>query len=131
MAKKTLKKKEVAYSFLDEVKKRLPSMLTHAASLQPFDDVINSQWVDTDHVGIGIDSGTAMYPSGVYQTYGALIYADRVIMFCDSDYAEHMREADTPGPAREEYVTDMAGLWAYLRQIPRPMHSFGQWYGGQ
>ena len=25
---------------------------------------------------------------------------------------------------REEYVTDMRGLWDFLRQLPRPMQSF-------
>lgn len=28
-------------------------------------------------------------------------------------------------------LPQMAGLWAYLRQIPRPMHSFGHWNGAK
>lgn len=112
------------YRFLDDVRAKLPSLLTQAASLQPFGDVICEQWCDTDHFGIGIDVDGRVCPSGVHSTHGARVYADHVIMFTDM----HMKDGDV---LREEYRTDMAGLWAYLRQLPRPMHSFGKWTGGE
>jgi len=87
--------------------------------------VITEQWIEKDHVGIGIEAPAGVYPSGIYQTYGARIYEDKVIMFCDSYYADWSGE--NPGPAREEYATDIKRLWSFLRQLPRPMHSFGEW----
>lgn len=123
------KKKNVAQSepdsWLDMVARKAPGLYERAASLAPFDDVITGRWIDKDHIGIGIEAPTGVYPSGIYQTYGARIYEDKVVMFCDSDYAEWAGE--NPGPAREEYTTDMQRLWSFLRQLPRPMHSFGEW----
>lgn len=107
------------YSFLDDVQSKLPFLYAKAASLQPFDDVICEQWCATTHFGIGIDVDGRVCPSGAYSTYGAEIHADHVSMFTDM----HMQDGAV---LRESYRTDMAGLWAYLRQIPRPMHSFGQ-----
>ena len=129
MAKKKAKivKDPAPYRWLDEVRKKAPHLLEDAASLAPFDDVITSHWVENDHIGIGIEAPTGVYPSGSYQTYGARIYQDKVIMFCDSDFADWTKDDDTPGPAREEYITDMPRLWSFLRQLPRPMHSFGEW----
>ena len=132
MAKKKSKKKSGLdnvrlHTWLDKWVRNAPDLYDHAASLAPFDDVITSRWVDKDHVGIGIEAPTGVYPSGSYQTYGARIYEDKVIMFCDSDYADWAKDDDTPGPAREEYITDMPGLWSFLRQLPRPMYSFGKW----
>jgi hypothetical protein len=129
MAKKKEKlvKDPKPYRWLDEVRKKLPHLLEDAASLSPFEDVLTSQWVDKDHIGVGIEIKEGVYPSGIYFTYGARIYSDKVIMFCDADYAEGLSDKDNPGPAREEYETDMPRLWAYLRQLPRPMHSFGDW----
>lgn len=115
-------------SWLDAVARKAPDLYGRAASLTPFDDVITERWIDADHIGIGIETPTGVYPSGFYQTYGARIYADKVIMFCDCDYAGWTKEDDTPGPAREEYITDMQRLWSFLRQLPRPMHSFGDWH---
>ena len=114
-------------SWLDEVVRKAPDLYEKAASLAPFDDVITSKWVEKDHVGIGIEVKEGVYPSGIYFTYGARIYEDKVIMFCDAAYAEGLSDKDNPGPAREEYATDMPRLWAFLRQLPRPMHSFGEW----
>lgn len=108
--------------WLDEVRAKLPFLCDKAASLQPFDDVINEQWIETACLGIGIDVDGRVCPSGVYSTYGARIYADHVIMFTDMT----MTDGDV---FREEYRTDAAGLWSYLRQLPRPMHSFGKWTG--
>lgn len=125
MAKKKAAKKE--HTFLDEVAKKAPKLLTLAASLSPFEDVLTSRWVDKDHIGFGIEIKEGVYPSGIYFTYGARIYADKVIMFCDANYAEGLSDKDNPGPAREEYITDMLRLWSFLRQLPRPMHSFGEW----
>ena len=133
MAKKKSKKKSGLDNvsprtwLLTEVGRKAPDLYDQAASLAPFDDVITSQWVDKDYVGIGIEAPTGVYPSGVFQTYGARIYEDKVIMFCDSDYADWVEDDDTPGPSREEYITDMPGLWSFLRQLPRPMHSFSKW----
>lgn len=123
------KKKDKAASeepdrWLDEVSHKAPDLYERAASLAPFDDVITEQWCEDDCFGIGIDVDGRVCPSGVYSTYGARIYADHVIMFTDM----HMTEGDV---LREEYRTDMAGLWAFLRQLPRPMHSFGKWTGGE
>lgn len=125
------KKKKVAVqavpdTWLDEVVRKAPDLYERAASLAPFDDVITERWIDKDYVGIGIEAPTGVYPSGIYHTYGARIYDDKVIMFCDSDYADW--SGDNPGPAREEYLTDMPRLWSFLRQLPRPMHSFGEWH---
>ena len=130
--KKTGKKKDKAVhmepdSWLDVVVRKAPDLYERAASLAPFDDVISEEWVEADHVGIGIDVKEGVYPSGIYFTYGARIYDDKVVMFCDANYAEGLSEEDNPGPAREEYITDMPGLWSFLRQLPRPMHSFGKW----
>ena len=133
MAKKKSKKKSGLDNvsprtwLLTEVGRKAPDLYDQAASLAPFDDVITSQWVDKDYVGIGIEAPTGVYPSGVFQTYGARIYEDKVIMFCDSDYAAWVEDDDTRGPSREEYITDMPRLWSFLRQLPRPMHSFGKW----
>lgn len=130
MAKKKaskLVKEKQPDRWLDEVRKKARDLHELAASLQPFDDVITSKWVDDDHFGIGIEVKEGVYPSGIYFTYGARIYAGKVIMFCDADYAEGLSDEDNPGPGREEYETDMPRLWAFLRQLPRPMHSFGDW----
>ena len=125
---KTKKKDEASGvepdGWLDEVRAKLPFLYDKAASLQPFDDVITEQWIETACFGIGIDVDGRVCPSGVYSTSGARIYADHVIMFTDM----HMADGDV---LREEYRTDMAGLWSYLRQVPRPMHSFGKWTGGK
>lgn len=126
--KKAAKKQPKEYSFLDEVRKKLPALYDAAAALRPFDDVISSHWIGDDHIGIDIDmhNGGAVYPSGIYFNYGARIYQDKVIMFCDCDYAEWTK--NDIGPAREEYITTESRLWDLLRQIPRPMHSFGEWH---
>lgn len=123
-ARKLVRDKNVPARWLDEVPRPL---LENAASLSPFDDVISEQWVGEGgtHFGIGIETGGGVYPSGIYFTYGARVYADKVIMFCDCAYADEA--GDNPGPAREEYESDMPRLWAFLRQLPRPMHSFGDW----
>lgn len=130
--KKTGKKKDKVVhmepdSWLDMVVRKAPDLYERAASLAPFDDVISEHWAEADYVGIGIDAKEGVYPSGSYFTYGARIYDDKVVMFCDANYAEGLSEKDNPGPAREEYTTDMPRLWAFLRQLPRPMHSFGEW----
>ena len=109
--------------WLDEVRVKTPLLYEQAASLQPFDDVITEQWCEDDCLGIGIDVDGRVCPSGVYSTYGALIYADHVIMFTTMQTVDDV--------LREEYRTDMAGLWAFLRQLPRPMHSFGKWTGDE
>lgn len=132
--KKSVKKKAGGYSCLDDVRKKLPALYEAAAALRPFDDVISSRWVADDHIGIGIkvhESG-CVWPSGSYDTYGARIYKDKVILFNDTRYVDE--DGDNPGPAREEYITTESRLWDLLRQIPRPMHSFGEWRplkGGQ
>ena len=130
--KKTGKTKDKAVhmepdSWLDIVVRKAPDLYELAASLTPFDDVINEQWVEADHIGIGIEVKEGVYPSGIYFRYGARIYDDKVVMYCDANYAEGLSAEDNPGPAREEYTTDMPRLWAFLRQLPRPMHSFGEW----
>lgn len=126
--KKTTKKKHKEYSFLDEVRKKLPALYDAAAALRPFEDVLSSKWVDDDHIGIGIEVPMAwcVWPSGSFDTYGARIYKDKVIMFNDTQYVDE--EGDNPGPAREEYITTESRLWDLLRQIPRPMYSFGEWH---
>lgn len=110
------------YSFLDDVREKLPYLYSQAASLQPFDDVINEQWCETAHFGIGIDVDGRVCPSGCYSMYGADVHADHVILWT------RMHTADDK-VFREDYRTDMAGLWSFLRQLPRPIHSFGKWVG--
>ena len=56
----------------------------------------------------------------MYTLYGARIYADRVILFNDT----YMTDGNC---LREQYESDMPRLWSLLRQIPRPVHSFGVW----
>ena len=128
MAKK--KPKTQDYTFLDDVKKKLPALYAQAASLQPFDDVIHTQWVDKGeaHFGIGIQDGGGVWPSGSSDQYGARIYADKVLLFQDTYVPKDDGDKDC---YREEHVTDMAGLWNYLRQLPRPISSFGKWTGGK
>ena len=128
MAKKKPKTQE--WTFLDEVRKKLPALYAQAASLQPFDDVIHTQWVDKDeaHIGIGIQDGGGAWPSGSYDQYGARIYADTVLLFQDTYMPNKDGDTDC---CRAEHVTDMAGLWTYLRQLPRPISSFGKWTGGK
>jgi hypothetical protein len=108
------------YRFVDYVRnKKVPHLLEQAASLLPFEDVLTEYWCDAeeDCIGIGFGLDGRVCPSGVYSLYGARIYADRVIMFTDMY---------TPKDecVREQYATDMRGLWDFLRQLPRPMHSF-------
>lgn len=126
--KKAAKKQHKEYSFLDDVRKKLPALYDAAAALRPFDDVISSHWIGDGHIGIEIDlhNSGCVYPSGVYWNHGARIYKDKVIMFCDCDYTEDTK--DKLGPAREEYLTTESRLWDLLRQIPRPMYSFGEWH---
>jgi len=123
------KKKAVAknaegaeYRFLDEVRGTTPHLLEQAASLLPFDDVITEQWCDAeeDCIGIGFDLDGRVCPSGVYSLYGARIYADRVVLWNDM----YMDDGDC---RREQYESDMPRLWSLLRQLPRPVHSFGTW----
>jgi len=112
------------YSFLDDVREKLPFLYDKAASLQPFDDVISEQWCETAHFGVGFDVDGRVCPSGVHSTFGAHVHPDHVILFTDM----HMEDGAV---LRETYRTDMAGLWSFLRQLPRPMHSFGKWAGGE
>jgi hypothetical protein len=121
--KPAAKKPEAAeYRFLDDVRQKVPHLLEQAASLLPFDDVITEHWCDADEdcIGIGFDLDGRVCPSGVYSLYGARIHADRVIMFTDMYTPEDEC-------VREQYESDMPRLWAFLRQLPRPMHSFGVW----
>jgi len=116
--------------FLSYVKKQAPNLYEQYASLQPFEDVISQCWVNTKegYVGIGIETGGGAWPSGSYDTYGARIYADKVLLFQDTYIPKEGSDTDC---YREEHVTDMAGLWTYLRQLPRPISSFGKWTGGK
>ena len=109
--------------FSSEVKLKVPEVYEHFVSLRPFDDVISSYWIDSDeqYVGIGIDVGGFVFPSGDHSQQGAMVYKDRVVLFEDTHSGGSV--------FREEHVTDMAGLWAYLRQLPRPISSFGKWVG--
>lgn len=126
MAKKSkakAAKPEKEYSFLEEVLKTVPVLYEFAASLQPFDDVITEQWCDKEDkcFGIGFDLDGRVCPSGVYSLYGARVYSNRVVLFHD------MYSKSGGSCAREEYASDMRRLWDLLRQIPRPVHSFGTW----
>ena len=129
MAKKKAAKKAAksaasdgVYRFLDDVKKEVPHLYDQAASLQPFEDVISEQWCDKEAgcLGIGFDLDGRVCPSGVYSLYGARIYADRVALWTDM-------YMDDGSCCRERYESDMQRLWSLLRQIPRPVHSFGVW----
>lgn len=113
---------DVKYRFLDDVKAKVPKLYDQAASLQPFDDVISEQWCDEDErcIGIGFDIDGRVCPSGVHSLYGARIYTGRVVLFHDM----YMTDGDC---VREQYDSDLPRLWALLRQIPRPVHSFGVW----
>ena len=125
MAKKKAAAKDTEaaeYTFLDDVWQKVPHLLEQAASLLPFDDVITDHWCDEEEgcIGIGFDLDGRVCPSGVYSLYGARIYADRVVLWTDM-------YMDDGGCCREQYASDMPRLWTFLRQIPRPMHSFGIW----
>lgn len=123
MAKKQKAKKSTSdHRFLDDVKSKVPPLYDQAASLQPFDDVITEQWCDKDErcIGIGFDIDGRVCPSGVHSLYGARIYTDRVVLFHDM----YMDDGDC---VREQYESDLPRLWSLLRQIPRPVHSFGEW----
>lgn len=122
-SKTKAKKPATEYRFLDEVKAKLPRLYEAAASLLPFDDVITEQWCDNAGkcFGVGFDIDQRVCPSGVHSHYGARVYAGgRVVLFHDMTLTDG-------GVCREEYESDMARLWALLRQIPRPVHSFGTW----
>jgi hypothetical protein len=125
MAKKKARPKAPAAercSFLDDVRAQVPSLYEQAASLQPFNDVITDQWCDRDErcVGIGFDIDGRVCPSGVYSLYGARLYDARVVLF-------HDMYMDDGSCVREQYESDLPRLWSLLRQIPRPVHSFGVW----
>ena len=124
MAKKKASKQPAAaeYRFLDDVRDKVPQLLERAASLLPFDDVISEQWIDVEEgcFGVRFDLDGRVCPSRVYSLHGARIYADRVVLFSDM----HTPADDT---LREQYESDMPRLWSLLRQIPRPVHSFGVW----
>jgi len=98
-----------------------PDLAVQAATLEPFRDVITGYGYKPDDKFFSIDiaGNGCVYPSGDYDMYGAFIYADRVVMFQDT----HSRGA----VLRESYDTTLSGLWDFLRQLPRPMHSFGAW----
>ena len=49
-------------------------------------------------------------------TFLFLPYYTKVVMYMGTHSGEEV--------FREEYVTDMRGLWDFLRQLPRPMQSF-------
>jgi hypothetical protein len=110
------------YRFLDDVRATVPALYDEAASLQPFEDVLSSHWCDAEDqcVGVGFDLDGRVCPSGVYSLYGARIYKDRVILWTDM----YTRKGEC---VREQYESDMPRLWSLLRQIPRPVHSFGVW----
>ena len=126
MAKKKRAKAQkptaVKHEFLVDVRRQTPALLEYAASLLPFEDLISEQWCDAKEgcVGIGFEVDGRVSPSGVYTLYGARIYADRVILFNDT----YMTDGNC---LREQYESDMPRLWSLLRQIPRPVHSFGVW----
>lgn len=121
-AAKRKKQVDVTYRFLDDVKSKVPQLYDQAASLQPFDDVITEQWCERDErcIGIGFDIDGRVCPSGVHSLYGARIYTDRVVLF-------HDMYIDDGDCVREQYESDLPRLWSLLRQIPRPVHSFGAW----
>ena len=126
MAKKKAKTKhkrqdDAEVTFLSYVKKQAPNLYERYASLQPFEDVINECWVNTQvgYVGIGIETGAGVWASGDRPRYYAEIHFDEVVLQFDVESGDET--------FRESYSTDMAGLWSFLRQIPRPMHSFGKW----
>ncbi len=103
------------------VLEHVPELAHHAATLEPFRDVITGYGYKPGDKFFGIDiaGNGCVYPSGDYDMHGAWVYADRVVMFVDTH-----SEGDV---IRESYQTDLHGLWAYLRQLPKPMHSFGKW----
>lgn len=121
MAKKKAVRKAVKMDMVDFVGKQLPSLSMHAATLMPFDDVISGYGVRAGdgYFNIDIDCCKGVWPSGDHDTYGARIYADRVVMFQDTHSEDSVY--------REECATTLAGLWSFLRQLPRPMQSFGEW----
>jgi hypothetical protein len=123
--KKKTKAKAAAseYRFIDSVLRDVPGAYELAASLMPFDDVITDQWCDKKMgcIGIGFDIDQRVCPSGVHSHYGASIYGDgHVVLFHDMTMTDGRI-------CREEYSSDMHRLWALLRQIPRPVSSFGEW----
>ena len=120
-------KRAVKHRFLDDVRSKVPGLYEEAASLLPFDDVITEQWCDTDArcVGIGFDMDGRVCPSGCYTMYGARIYSYGNVKLWMDTYTSDKK------CFREEYESDMPRLWALLRQIPRPVHSFGTWNGGE
>jgi hypothetical protein len=110
-------KKASGFDLADFVADLCPGLAHHAATLQPFADVI-SGWgccEGGDCFDIYIDC-SRVWASGDYDKFGADVYADRVVMYMDTHSGDDV--------FREEYVTDMRGLWDFLRQLPRPMHSF-------
>jgi len=111
--------------FLSYVKKQAPNLYEQYASLQPFEDVISQCWVNTKegYVGIGIETGAGVWASGDRPMYYAEIHFDEVVLQFDIESGDKT--------FRESYSTDIAGLWAFLRQIPRPISSFGTWTGGK
>jgi len=111
-------KKASGFDLADFVAEECPELAYHAATLQPFADVLSGYGCgeDGDCFDIYIDTGRGVYASGDYDRFGADVYADRVVMYMDTHSGGDV--------LREEYVTDMRGLWDFLRQLPRPMQSF-------
>ena len=119
--KKTRRPEDHGLDMCQFILKQIPGLAYHAATLEPFDDVLTGYGCkDGDEFfGIDIAGNSCVHPSGDYDRYGAWVYADRVVMFVDT-YSEG-------SVIRESCETDLPGLWSFLRQLPRPMHSFGKW----
>ena len=120
---KAKKKKATGFGLADFLLDNLPALSHHGATLAAFDDVIGGYGAgpgaDCFHIELSSDIGPGVFPSGDYSRYSARIYADNVVLVHDT----HSEDA----VYCEEHKTDMRGLWDFLRQLPRPMHSFGKW----
>lgn len=121
---KTKKKnKATGFGLADFLLAELPELSHHGATLAAFDDVIGGYGAGPGdkyfHIELSSDIGPGVFPSGDYSRYSARIYADKVVLVHDTH-----SDGDI---LCEEHLTDMRGLWDFLRQLPRPMHSFGKW----
>ena len=126
MAKAKRRKKAPVKSVLDKesvqfIAKEVPHLRDHYLTLLPFDDVISGCGArkGDGYFYIDIDCGVGVWSSGDYDTYGAKVYADKVVLFMNTHSGDEVY--------CEEYATTLPRLWDFLRQVRRPMHSFGEW----
>ena len=105
-------------------REKVPELMTLRAALLPFDDVIHT-WMALPKGHSSCPNGDSHFLVGTYApdrpetTVWFDVYADRIMTYSTSDSGEGSDGWNDP----PEEIS-FAGMLDYLRQLPRPFHSF-------